>query len=176
MYRWLVGSLEFNVAFQHNTATWETSTMYRNGWTGRAGFGAHRLPSYYPTQWCYNGIRISSKIRVFPSRTLSQTLDLEIFLHSTSTVASGSTDDHRQIITLNVHICGQHSDSWDLYIQWWWWWWCEYPEIAAHFTVVRVKRLLDKRKRVTAKSALDLNEMWKLHKQPGIERIQACTR
>jgi len=45
------------------------------------------LRAAYPTLWC-KGIGVPSKIRVLPSGTLSQTLDLEKFRHGTSAVAS----------------------------------------------------------------------------------------
>jgi len=37
-----------------------------------------------------------------------------------------------------------------------------YPEVAAHLAMVWIKRLLNQRKHVTSKSALNLNEMRKL--------------
>ena len=48
----------------------------------------------------------------FPSRTLSQTLDLKKFCHCTSTVANvvvfSSTDDRCQSITLSINFCVKH--------------------------------------------------------------------
>jgi len=51
------------------------SAFYRNGWTNRAGFwtGAFFHPAYTVLQ----EIRLSPKIRAFPSGTLSKTPDFE---------------------------------------------------------------------------------------------------
>jgi len=52
---------------------------------GSSSFLAQRLPSSYPIL-CWKGIWISPKIKVVSSSTWSQTLDLEQFRSSTSTV------------------------------------------------------------------------------------------
>jgi len=48
-------------------------------WAGNPG---------HNTILCFTGIRVSADIRLLPSRTLSQTMNLEKFRHGTSTVAS----------------------------------------------------------------------------------------
>ena len=61
-----------------------TPVLYRNGCTDRANFFAYRFLSKYATL-CFREIRVSPKVRLLPSGTLSQTLDLETILpHGTN--------------------------------------------------------------------------------------------
>jgi len=80
---------------------------------GFSWFLVQSRPSAYPTL-CYKEIRTSSKRRVLPSRTLSQTLNLAIFwgfFWPQHVDRCNSGDDCRQFITLSVHsprLCLQH--------------------------------------------------------------------
>ena len=62
-----------------------------------------KLPSTYPTT-CYKKIRVSPKIRVLPSGTLSQTSDLSSILHDNKKLHS-STDESTH------YYCGDHCNT-----------------------------------------------------------------
>jgi len=72
-----------------------------------------KLPSAYPTL-CFKGIPVASKIGALPSRTLSQTLDLE-FATAPSAVSSvvnlvRPTTIASLSLTLSVHLCLKHCE------------------------------------------------------------------
>ena len=57
----------------------------------------------------FKEIPISPEVRTFPSRTLSQTPDVENFITAFRKCCQlRSTDDRRHFITLSIHICVQH--------------------------------------------------------------------
>ena len=54
------------------------AVFYRHGWTDRAGFW--HVSFFRPIIHCFQEIHVTTKIRVLPSGTLSQTPDLENLL------------------------------------------------------------------------------------------------
>jgi len=121
-YGTLIGTRMRSIEWRYFQWPWLTRPNYRNdpiSVTNRSSsFLAQRFPSTYTTGVGREFGYLQNKIRVFPSGSFTQTLDLENFAtarlspHVLSTWAEGQYDKlvtgvGHQFITLTVHICVQ---------------------------------------------------------------------